>query len=190
MHYYTCHYYTRTPQKIGVASTLSVGRFSEAEALYHANLEAKARNLGPDHVDTLMVEMNLAVCRKERGRFSSAEAALAHNLASKRRALGPDHQVHLLPPSLALSRHRMRTTAIYRHLPRFARACMRCPTGHVLRRARACRMLGRRRQHGQAGRGGGTGGAHSLDASPRLWRVASVGSERSDARGVGDAGPR
>ena len=41
------------------SALLNMGRFFEAEGMYRANLAAKLRKLGPEHVDTLMAGMNL-----------------------------------------------------------------------------------------------------------------------------------
>ena len=49
-----------------------VGKVSEAQAIYESVIEGRTEQLGPNHADTLMAQMNLAILHKEQGDFEQA----------------------------------------------------------------------------------------------------------------------
>merc|ERR1712091_441016 len=73
------------------SALLGAGKYTDAEAAFEANLEAKRRRLGPEHVDTLMVQMNLGIVLRERGDYEKAESILDENVEVKARVLGEGH---------------------------------------------------------------------------------------------------
>ena len=49
-----------------------VGKIAEAQAIYESVIEGRTEQLGPNHADTLMAQMNLAILHKEQGDFEEA----------------------------------------------------------------------------------------------------------------------
>ncbi len=63
----------------------------EAEPLALRALEARERELGPDHPDTLKSLLVLATLCEATGRYDEAEPLFVRALAAFERVLGPEH---------------------------------------------------------------------------------------------------
>jgi len=71
-------------------------RFAEAEPMYRELLELRGRDLGPDHLSTLVVEHNLAGLLIRSGRPRDAKPLLEHVLGARRLAVGEQHPMTLM----------------------------------------------------------------------------------------------
>ncbi|KZP22344.1 TPR-like protein [Athelia psychrophila] len=67
------------------------GKLDEAESLYGRALAGQEKQLGADHLSTLMTVHNFAYLRQQQGRNQEAEALYRRALASQEAKLGPDH---------------------------------------------------------------------------------------------------
>ncbi|MBK8593654.1 MAG: tetratricopeptide repeat protein [Sandaracinaceae bacterium] len=88
------------------------GKWSEAEALFQAVLEARKHILGDEHLDTLGTRHNLAVVLHKQGKAADAEAMLVRFSKHAHASSTPDHPDilatrHNLPPR---SKNRARPT--------------------------------------------------------------------------------
>lgn len=67
------------------------GKQTEALELWQRSYRDLADELGPDHVQTLIMAHNTAMTMKDLGRLSEAEALAADTVERRERTLGPDH---------------------------------------------------------------------------------------------------
>src|SRR5437763_280143 len=69
----------------------SRGRYSDAEVLYKQVLSSEEKQLGPEHVNTLITKDNLAQVYNSQGCYSDAEELFKEVLSSREKQLGPEH---------------------------------------------------------------------------------------------------
>jgi tetratricopeptide (TPR) repeat protein len=69
----------------------NLGRFDEAEPLYHQALAIDEETIGPEHPDTATDLNNLAKLYAAQGRLAEAEPCYTRAVAIRTKRLGPDH---------------------------------------------------------------------------------------------------